>query len=292
MTRLISFPMYRSIEEFTIPESVLSIDDYSFGANKYICKLIFNDNIEELPENFVYGTNYGGKITYLKLSNKIKKIPSRSLSLALLEIILPKDLEELEVLPSSLTDVTIYNSNIANFPAYYQSYPYIFASLNNLKNLHVLDTNPVELNEAVFSDGKYFSVNLLVPKGKKDIYQSLNGWKNFFNIIEEDDTPSQNQKCAKPTIKYTNGQVIFDCETEGVTFVSQVTSSDIKNYYSKVIPLSAKYIISVYATKSGYEDSDVETMEINVRGLKGDVNEDGEINIADINSTIDIILSN
>ena len=42
MTRLISFPMYRSIEEFTIPESVLSIDDYSFGANKYICKLIFN----------------------------------------------------------------------------------------------------------------------------------------------------------------------------------------------------------------------------------------------------------
>ena len=76
----------------------MSIDEYSFGANKYITRLIFNDNIEELPETFLYGIYYSGRIKYLKLSDKIKVIHGRCLyDIPFLEeIILPKSLEEVE----------------------------------------------------------------------------------------------------------------------------------------------------------------------------------------------------
>ena len=46
-------------------------------------------------------------------------------------------------------------------------------------------------------------------------------------------------------------------------------------------------IIGVYATKEGYEDSEVATMEIN---LRGDVNTDGIVNGTDIQEVINIIV--
>ena len=51
----------------------------------------------------------------------------------------------------------------------------------------------------------------------------------------------------------------FSCKTEGVEFVSKITDVDIKDFYSSSIDLSATYEISVYATKSGYTNSDVAT---------------------------------
>ncbi len=54
------------------------------------------------------------------------------------------------------------------------------------------------------------------------------------------------------------------------------------------------YKVTVYATKSGYEDSDVATKEIEVSGgstaKKGDVNEDGNVNGTDIQEVINIIV--
>jgi hypothetical protein len=55
-----------------------------------------------------------------------------------------------------------------------------------------------------------------------------------------------------------------------------------------------KLQVTVYATKEGYEDSDVATKEIEVSGgstaKKGDVNEDGIVNGTDIQEIINIIV--
>jgi len=48
--------------------------------------------------------------------------------------------------------------------------------------------------------------------------------------------------------------------------------------------------VRVYATKEGLTDSDIATKEINIRGLKGDVNEDGVVTITDAVGVVDIIL--
>ena len=72
-------------------------------------------------------------------------------------------------------------------------------------------------------------------------------------------------------------------------FISEVTVGDAKKYYDSKINLSQTYNVSVYATKDGYEASDVATKEITISGgsseqpsaIKGDVNEDGKVDVAD-----------
>ena len=102
------------------------------------------------------------------------------------------------------------------------------------------------------------------------------------------------KKCATPTISFVGGKIVFDCETEGVEFVSEVTCSDSGKYSGSEIPVTSTYTVSVYAKKDGYEDSDVATKEITVggsTGIKGDVNEDGTVNGTDIQEVINTIVN-
>ena len=64
---------------------------------------------------------------------------------------------------------------------------------------------------------------------------------------------------ATPTISYANKELTFSCETEGVEYVYEIKDTDIKKGYDAKVSLSATYNISVYATKTGYENSDVAT---------------------------------
>ena len=66
-------------------------------------------------------------------------------------------------------------------------------------------------------------------------------------------------------------------ETEGADYVSEVTVADAKKYYSSKVRLTGTYKVSVYAMKTGYENSDVVTAEIQLfsdgsNGKRGDVN--------------------
>jgi hypothetical protein len=101
------------------------------------------------------------------------------------------------------------------------------------------------------------------------------------------------KKCATPTISFVNGKIVFSCETEDVEFVSEVTCPDMGKYNCGEIPVTATYTVSVYATKEGYENSEVATKEIVAGGFvgkKGDVNEDGTVNGTDIQEVINIIV--
>ena len=52
---------------------------------------------------------------------------------------------------------------------------------------------------------------------------------------------------------------MFESETEGAEFVTEITDADIKKHFNAKISLTATYNISVYAMKSGYDNSDVAT---------------------------------
>lgn len=118
-----------------------------------------------------------------------------------------------------------------------------------------LIVNPFSIGNNVFSHNTYKNAMLIVPKGTINKYRATEGWSNFLFIEESDNhTP---EKCSKPSISYSNGQLKFYCHTEGVEFKSSIKDSDIKEYSTDKINLSTTYNISVYATKTGYEDSDV-----------------------------------
>lgn len=88
--------------------------------------------------------------------------------------------------------------------------------------------------------------------------KQLKAGKIFF-FLEEMEGGSTTPKCEKPTISYENGQLKFASATEGAEFISEITDSDIKKNYEATISLTATYNICVFATKAGYDNSDVAT---------------------------------
>ena len=102
---------------------------------------------------------------------------------------------------------------------------------------------------------------------------------------------TQPQKCATPSISYNNGQLKFTCATDGVEFVSEITDADIKKYNDATISLTATYNISVYAAKTGYENS--ETVTATLCWIDVDPKTEGVTNnVAQVRANAVIIQSN
>ena len=107
------------------------------------------------------------------------------------------------------------------------------------------------------------NVTLYVPVGTIDKYKSTEGWKDFL-FIEEGTGPNgggtpTTQKCDKPTISYQKGKLTFNCNTEGAICQYTITDNDIQSGNGNELQLGVTYNISVYATKSGYENSETAT---------------------------------
>ena len=113
-----------------------------------------------------------------------------------------------------------------------------------------------------FSQNTFLNATLYVPKGTIDKYKVTDGWKDFVFIEEGNgsggDTPTT-QKCEKPTISYENGKLTFSCATDGAVCQYSITDTDIKAGSGNEVQLGVTYNISVYATKSGYENSETAT---------------------------------
>ena len=101
-------------------------------------------------------------------------------------------------------------------------------------------------------------------------------------------------KCATPTIKIVYGLITFECETEDVKFKWSYSfnGGNTESDGNKVILVGKTNChVTVYATKEGYQDSDVAETDVELYvGKKGDVNADGEVNISDLVTTTNIIM--
>lgn len=148
-----------------------------------------------------------------------------------------------------------------------------FNGCTGLASVTVELESPLTIGNSTFSNCA--NATLYVPYGSKAAYEAANYWKEFKEIKEMPD------RCATPTIIYKNGELTFDCETEGVKYVSTITAPESTEADGKKIDLSKSFRVSVYATKEGYTDSDIATQDINIRGLKGDVNDDGDVTAQD-----------
>lgn len=148
-------------------------------------------------------------------------------------------------------------------------------------------------SEGTFSINTFNNASLYVPVGSIDNYKSTGGWKDFLFIEEGtggSDTPTT-QKCEKPSISYSNGKLTFSCATEGATFQSNITNADINSYTSNEVQLGVTYNITVYATKSGYNNS--ETANATLCWIDVDPKTEGITNsVANVRSNAVLIQSN
>ena len=137
-----------------------------------------------------------------------------------------------------------------------------FVGCSSLITVKCRATNPPALSKYlsnICDNSTYLNGTLFVPETSIDLYKENDIWGKFFDIRGLSGTSDERQKCESPVISYSNGKLTFNCSTEGATCQSTITDTDISSYSSNEVQLGVTYNISVYATKAGYENSDVVT---------------------------------
>ena len=172
-----------------------------------------------------------------------------------------------------------------------------FRDCSRLTSVTCEATSVPSTGSNVFSYVPQSSATLYVPASALEDYKAKTPWSAFSTILTlSGETPviPETPKCATPTIAFVDGTLTFDCETEGVEYVyhmDYIPAID-GNGNSFSLP---KTKVTVYATKKGYDNSDVATKEIEVgggeAGVRGDVNLDGEIGMPDVMFIVNYILN-
>ena len=189
---------------------------------------------------------------------------------------------------SSLTAVTIPNSvtSIGSRAFYCENLAEVVSMIENPSAIGGKSAETFHLNT-------FNNATLYVPAGTIDKYREKEGWKDFAFIEEgtgsgsgsgEGGGTTDPERCATPTISFANGELTFNCETEGVEYVYNITTGDVKNGIGSKVKLGGTYKVSVYAIKQGYKNSNIATKEF-ILGSDGevcDVNKDGTVGVADI----------
>ena len=137
-----------------------------------------------------------------------------------------------------------------------------FAKCGNLENVYCYAEKIPYLGYYIFKDSYIEYATLHVPSSALSYYQTTAPWSGFGTIKALEGTEAEAKKCEKPVISYANGELDFTCSTEGIEFASEIKCDDVKKFNTSKVSLSACYDISVTATKTGYDNSDVATAKL------------------------------
>lgn len=247
----------QEIKDLVLPNSLTSIEHGIFYGCSGITSVTIPINVTYIDYDAFNGCT---GLTSVTIPNKVTNIGHRAFQNCsnLTEIIIPNSVTKIGTDAfrgcSALTDVYCYAENV-----------------------------PSMINDA-FKDTDIANATLYVPEGSVAAYKAAEPWSGFGTIKTLSGEIPVVEKCATPTISFIDGELLFDCETEGVEYVYNITPPSAKAGNGNKISIPTTYKITVYATKEGYENSDVATKEINVggaSGIRGDVNNDGTVSMPD-----------
>ena len=309
-----AFSYCSNLTSVTIPNSVTSIGSWAFSSCSGLTSIDIPNSVSSIGY-FAFDGCSG--LTSVKIPSSVTSLSGFSGCTGLTSIIIPNSVTLIDshAFPGciGLTSVTIPNSvTTINSDAFSGCSKLksvtignnvnkissgAFAKCSALTDVYCLAENVPWTNTDAFNESYIDYATLHVPAASLNNYKNSEPWKNFQNKVALDsgDIP-ETPKCAKPEISFENGRVKFTCETEGVEYISDVVLADQHKYYDAEIQLSQTYKVSVYATKAGYDNSDVTTREIVITGngkaiVVGDVDGDGKVNVADHVKLSEIIMN-
>ena len=296
------------LTSITIPNSVTSIGEYAFYGCSSLTSIAIPSNLTSINNYTFYGCS---KLSSATIPEGVTAIGNSAFSgCGLTSVIIPNSVttigEQAFYKCSKLTDVKLpdvltiikkqtfqYCSALKNItiPAEVELiYQEAFANCAALESVKAVPETPPFLYENSFSN---YNIPLYAPKASVTTYQGTSPWSNFaeFKILSAEDI--EIKQCATPTIKYNNGKLHFECETEDVEYIySFIPPTVSTNQNGNDIDLPTTYTVTVYAKKEGYMNSDIATADIDVRGIQGDTNRDGKVTISDAVGVVNIILNN
>ena len=219
----------------TIPNSVTTIGGSAFSLCCSLTSVTIPNSVTSIGDDAFSGCS---GLTSITIPNSVTSIGERAFQYC-----------------SGLTSITIPNSVTSIGER-------AFSNCSGLTSVISKMENPCSITYDCFPDDVFYNVTLYVPKGTIDTYKETKYWNKFLFIEEGEpgsSTQPEEKKCVTPSISYADKRLSFSCETEGVEYVYEIMDADIKKGYESEVDLTATYEISVYATKSGYTNSDVAT---------------------------------
>ena len=257
-----AFDSCSGLTSVTIPNSVTSIGYHAFSGCTGLTSVTIPNSVTSIGEGaFMYC--FG--ITSITIPNSVTSIGGSAFygCTGLTSVTIPNSVTSIGDYAfygcSDLTSVTI-GSGVTSIGTL------AFDGVD-IPTIISLIENPFRIagktaDSRTFSQNTFLNATLYVPKGTIDKYKATDGWKDFVFIEEGNgsggDTPTT-QKCEKPTISYENGKLTFSSATDGAVCQYSITDTDIKAGSGSEVQLGVTYNISVFATKSGYENSETAT---------------------------------
>ena len=283
-----AFSHCSSAKSINIPNSVTSIESGAFSYCSGLESITISKNVTSIGSRAFYGCS-----GILKINCNIPIFASYQVGpfaeARFSSVIIGNDIKNIGNYAfynnSELSSITI-GSNVESLGEF------AFNNINKLEKIYCYAENVPTASRNTFENSYIDYVTLYVPASSLDAYKATAPWKNAASILPLEDVK---EKCATPMINFENGKLSFSCSTEGVKYVYNFSTPSELDEYGNNIGMPEKLKISVYATKDGFENSDVATKEIEVggtsSGIRGDVNEDGTVNGTDIQEVINIIVN-
>ena len=260
-----AFSSCTGLTSIAIPNSVTSIGDEAFSFCLFLPSIEIPQSVTSIGKKAFLNCNH---LTSVTISSSVTSIGDEAFSDC-------RGLTSIEI-PQGVK--TIGQKVFSNCPKLTDVYCYA-------KSVPTTSHNS-------FDGSNIENVTLHVPVQSISAYQATEPWSGFKSIIAlTDSDPNLEPKCATPTIAFVNGKVSFSCETDGVEYVYKCTtpSSTPETSGNEFTP-STKYVVTVYAKKEGYLNSQPATAEIDISGIKGDVNGDGVVDIADAVKIVNMVV--
>ena len=220
------------LTSITIPNSVTSIGEGAFSGCSGLTSITLPNSVTSISD---YAFNNCSGLTSITIPNSVTSIGNFAFSGC-----------------SGLTSITIPNSVTS---IGYEA----FSGCKNMEGLYCYAEKVPSTSAEAFKDAYIEYATLYVPAASLEDYKSTAPWSGFGTIVALEGDAPETPKCETPTIAYDNGKLAFSCATEGAEFVSEITDEDIKKHYDSKVELKAAYQISVYATATGYDNSETAT---------------------------------
>ncbi len=276
-----AFDGCRGLTSVTIPNSVTSISDYAFRDCSSLTSVTIGNSVTSIGSQAFSGCS---GLTSVTIPNSVTSIDQSAFygCSGLTSVTIPNSVTSIGNYAfkncSSLTSVTIPNSvtSIGNYAfEYCRSLTsvtigsgtksigyYAFAKCPELTDVYCYAEDVPSTESNAFENSYIEYATLHVPAASIELYKAKEPWSLFGTKKATDGStpePPTPEICATPTISYAGGKLTFTSTTEGAECVATITDADVKTHYGNEVSLSATYVISVYATKAGCDNSEVAT---------------------------------